>query len=295
MNKIVIINELNKLNLIYGEYSILGSSSLVLRNIKENANDIDLQITIKAYNDLKKRLPIKVISNKKGIILDENVSIEYSVVSKKEIVIQYFDGFPLQNIFNLLENKKKRGLPKDILDVELISEYLEKEDFELLDLYDKYKNKTNSQVVRSKKNKMIFPENRFIKIVVIFIENTENMFLFQKTSRDRGNIWATTGGHVKAGVTSIETIKSEVFEELGLEINQEDFIFVNTLKIGQSFQDIYYIKKDMDIQKLNIQVEEVSSVRWLSLIEITKLIENKQIRQTNIPLFLNLLDTLILK
>ena len=295
MNKIVIINELNKLNLIYGEYSILGSSSLVLRNIKENANDIDLQITIKAYNDLKKRLPIKVISNKKGIILDENVSIEYSVVSKKEIAIQYFDGFPLQNIFNLLENKKKRSLSKDIFDVKLISEYLDKEDFELLDLYDKYKNKTNSQVVRSKKNKMIFPEDKFIKIVIVFIENTENMFLFQKTSTDRGNIWATTGGHVKAGATSIKTIKSEVFEELGLEINQEDFIFVNTLKIGQSFQDIYYLKKDIDIQKLNLQVEEVSSVRWFSLIEITKLIENNQIRQTNIPLFLNLLDTLSLK
>lgn len=295
MNKIDIINKLNKLNLIYGEYLVLGSSSLVLRDIKENANDLDLQITNKAYNDLKKRLPIKAISSNKGIVLDENFSIEYFIVPKKEMFIQYFDGFPLQNIYNLLENKRRRSLPKDIIDVKLISEYLNKEDFELLDLYDKTNSKTNSQVVRSKKNKIIFPENNFIKIVVIFIENNEKKFLFQKTSKDRGNIWATTGGHVKAGATSIETIKSEVFEELGLEINQEDFIFVNTLKIGQSFQDIYYLRKDMDIQKLNLQVEEVSSVRWLSLIEITKLIEDNQIRKTNVPLFLNLLDTLSLK
>ena len=42
MNKEEIINILRKLNLIEDEYCILGSASLVIRNLKDIANDIDI-------------------------------------------------------------------------------------------------------------------------------------------------------------------------------------------------------------------------------------------------------------
>lgn len=64
---------------------------------------------------------------------------------------------------------------------------------EYLDLYDINKNLTGEKIVRGK-GKPIVPENNYINIVIIFIQNSRNEFLFQITSKDKGQELATTGG-----------------------------------------------------------------------------------------------------
>lgn len=154
---------------------------------------------------------------------------------------------------------------------------------EFLDLYDENKNLTGEKVLRSKDMKPL--EGRYINIVIVFIENSEGKFLIQKTSKEKGSIWATTGGLVKSGSNCDETIVEEIKEELGISVNIEDLKHIKTGKKNHIFLDVYYLKKDIDINELTLQKEEVEYVKWLSVEEINNLIEKEEFRKSNIESF----------
>ena len=155
---------------------------------------------------------------------------------------------------------------------------------EYLDLYDINKKLTGKKIVRGK-GKPIVPENNYINIVLIFIQNSKNEFLFQITSKEKDQELATTGGHVKSGQTSYEAILNEVEEELGINIENDNPIMVDSYIFGIAFMDVYYLKKDIDINQLKLQKEEVDMVKWISIEEINKNIKSEKIRKGNIKAF----------
>lgn len=159
---------------------------------------------------------------------------------------------------------------------------------EYLDLYDENKNLTGEKILRSKDVKI--EPGKYINIVIVFIENSDNKFLIQKTSKEKGSVWATTGGHVKAGTTCDEAIIEEIKEELGIDINTSELKHIETNKFSVLFQDVYYLKKDIDINDITIQKEEVEYVKWLTKEEINKLIEKDKFRKSNIGAFKSLTE-----
>ena len=110
------------------------------------------------------------------------------------------------------------------------------------------------------------------------------------TSKRKNNVWATTGGHVKSGQTSMEAIIEEIEEELGLKINPNEIKLFKTYKYEDAFKDVFYIKKDIDVDQLKLQQDEVEYVKYLSKDEIIELINNNKIRKTNIDAFLDLIN-----
>lgn len=162
---------------------------------------------------------------------------------------------------------------------------------EYLDLYDENRKLTGEQILRTQ-DKPIVPAGKFINVVIIFIRNSKGEFLFQKTSVQKGSVWATTGGHVKSGQTSLEAIKDEVEEELGLKMRDNEFSLFKSYKMEIAFFDVYYLKKDININELKLQEDEVEYVQWLSIEEIKELIANNKLRKGNIQAFLDLIDSL---
>lgn len=159
---------------------------------------------------------------------------------------------------------------------------------EYLDLYDANGNLIGEKVLRTKGMK---PENgKYIKIVIVFIKNDENKFLIQKTSKEKGSVWATTGGLVSSGYTSDETVVKEIEEELGLIVDFKELKHIETIKREHAFQDTYYLEKNINIEDLKIQEEEVEFVKWLSIDEIKELINKGEFREGNILAFENLLE-----
>ena len=59
-----------------------------------------------------------------------------------------------------------------------------------------------------------------------------------------------------------------------------------------AFQDSYYVKKDIDINTLKIQAEEVDSVEWMTIEKINSLIEMGIFRKGNINPFIDLISIL---
>jgi len=152
---------------------------------------------------------------------------------------------------------------------------------EYLDIYDENKNLTGEKILRGEK----LEKGKYINIVIMFIENNEGKFLIQKTSKEKGGVFATTGGHVKSGTTSDEAIIEEISEELGLDLSISDLIHIYTRRLEHVLQDVYYLKKDIDINELTLQESEVEYVKWLSVDEINKLIEKEKFRKSNIEAF----------
>ena len=162
---------------------------------------------------------------------------------------------------------------------------------EYADLYDENKNLTGEKLFREKGTKLIVPKGRYSIVVLVFIENSKGEFLFQMTSKRKKNVWATTGGHVKSGQTSKEAITEEIKEELGIDINEDEVKLFKTYKYDDAFKDVFYIKKDIDINSLTYQEDEVEYVKYLTKDEILDLINNDgNIRKTNIDAFLDIIN-----
>ena len=162
---------------------------------------------------------------------------------------------------------------------------------EYTDLYDENKNLTGEKLFREKGTKLIVPKGRYSIVVLAFIENSNGEFLFQMTSKRKKNVWATTGGHVKSGQTSKEAIIEEIKEELGIDINEDEVKLFKTYKYDDAFKDVFYIKKDIDINSLTYEKDEVEYVKYLTKDEILDLINNNgNIRKTNIDAFLDIIN-----
>ena len=149
-------------------------------------------------------------------------------------------------------------------------------DTEYLNLYDKTGKLLDEKGIRGKKT------DKFEGIAIIFIENTQGKFLIQKTASSRNKVFATTGGHVSYGSTFFETIIKEAKEELGIDISNEKIKEVYTYIWDKYYQKVYYLKKDININDITIQEDEVEYVKWLTQEEIDELINNNEFRAGNI-------------
>lgn len=144
---------------------------------------------------------------------------------------------------------------------------------EVRDLYDIDRNRTGETIEKGQ----TIPPNRYILVVLSFIQNSKGEFLIQKRSTQKDGKYGSTGGHPKSGETSEQGILTEIKEELGLDINSEelDLIFAGRSDKEQVFFNVYYIKKDVDIDDLVLQKEEVDFVEWMSLSRMKELINKR--------------------
>ena len=161
---------------------------------------------------------------------------------------------------------------------------------EYTDLYDENRNLTGEKVFREKGKKSVVPKGRYTIVVLAIIEDSKNRFLLQKTSKRKGGIWSITGGHVKAGQNSFEAIQEEIEEELGLKLEKNEIKLFKTYKYENAFKDVYYVKRDINISNLELQLDEVECVKYFSKEEILKLIKNNELRKTNIDAFMDFID-----
>lgn len=151
---------------------------------------------------------------------------------------------------------------------------------ELIDVYNSNGEKTGKVVKRSIRDEE-FKYNEHIGVSIIYIENSKGEFLIQKVSKEKGNIYSFTGGHINHDETPKNAIIREVKEEIGLDIKNENMIDLGFICVDFPVRFIFYLKKDVDINKLILQKEEVESVRFMTIEEIKKLIDEGKIHQAH--------------
>ena len=160
---------------------------------------------------------------------------------------------------------------------------------ELLDVYDENGNLTGKTVVRGDKNAK-FDAGEHIAVAIRVIENSKHQFLIQKTSKQKDGLYAFTGGHIDHGETPMSTIKREVFEEIGIDISNDNVEELGYVVYGIPLRFVFYLKKDININDVKLQKDEVDYVSYMSIDEINKLEEKGEMRDSHAIVFRKVMD-----
>ena len=160
---------------------------------------------------------------------------------------------------------------------------------ELLDIYDDYGNITGRKIVRGDKTAKL-NKNEHIAIAVIFIENDNGEFLIQKTSKAKGDCFSSTGGHVDSGETPLESIKREVKEEIGINIDNDNIEEYGYLLYDMPLRYLFYVKKNIDLKDIKIQETEVEYAKYMSISKIKGLIDNHKMLESHGIMFNELVN-----
>lgn len=157
---------------------------------------------------------------------------------------------------------------------------------EILDLYDNQGRKINEKLIRGND----IPEGKNIMLSVIFIKNKMGEYLIQKTSKQKGNYYATTGGHVVNKEDGFQTIKREMKEELGISVNDDRIKYIMTFKYPDKnclFNVYTLVINDEEINNIKLQDEEVEKVILLSKEEIINMIKKEEFLKSHGYIFDN--------
>ena len=152
---------------------------------------------------------------------------------------------------------------------------------ELRDLYDINSERTGKTYYKGDS----IPKGYYPMVVMTVIRNSKGEFLMQKRVESKGGDWGVTGGHPKAGETPIEGIITEVKEELGLSFSKDDFIEYDSGCDGKDCYKMYLVNKDIDLNDITIEEEELTEVRWFSMEELDNMVSTGELNPDQIACF----------
>ena len=124
------------------------------------------------------------------------------------------------------------------------------------------------------------------RAVYAFIIDENFNVLLQKRSSNKKlwpNKWdVTIGGHVNAGEFGRQALIRECKEELGIEISDDDIKYIVSTTsvynknnyINNHYDECYLITKNINIEDLKLQQEEVSDVKYFSKEDLLNRINN---------------------
>ena len=130
---------------------------------------------------------------------------------------------------------------------------------EIIDLYDAERRKTGQTMVRGAK----VPEGCYRMVVHICIFNSKGEMLIQLRTETKDSwpgVWdLSVGGSSQTGDTSRSAAHRELQEELGLDVD---------------FDDYYVLNMEPELERLTLQAEEVQRVIWADMEDVFALIDN---------------------
>ncbi len=155
---------------------------------------------------------------------------------------------------------------------------------EYLGIYDNEGKPTGRKVVRGDKN-IELNDNEHIAVSIIFIENDKGEFLIQKASKEKGSYFSSTGGHIDFGETPMSTIRREIEEELGINVDNDEIEECGFFENGNALIFLYYLKKNINLDDLKLQKEEVDYAQYMTVDETKKLIEEDKMLKSHGRMF----------
>ena len=89
-------------------------------------------------------------------------------------------------------------------------------------------------------------------------------------------MWEPTTGLVISGESSIQGIKREILEEIGLDVLDNELVLIKEIIEEREninfFRDIYIIKKDIDINELHFNDGEVVKAKYVTIEKFSDMI-----------------------
>lgn len=158
---------------------------------------------------------------------------------------------------------------------------------EMIDVFDENTGEKTGEVISKNEAHKKGIWHSSIHLLIVSEDKTKT--LLQKRCADKKlypNTWdIAVGGHISAGETPKISVRRELEEELGLNLNDYNIEYLITHKEkllnndvnSNEFVSVFIIYADIDINDITLQKEEVSEVKWATKEELNDLINNQQI------------------
>lgn len=149
---------------------------------------------------------------------------------------------------------------------------LEDNENEFWDIYDRNRVLTGKFHLRGNPLR----NNEYHLVVHVCIFNSKNELLIQQRQlHKRGwpGMWdVSAAGSALAGEDSITAAERETREELGYEVDLTEERPYFTMNFISGFDDFYLVQRDIELDQLTLQSEEVRAVRWANKEEILEMV-----------------------
>ena len=145
---------------------------------------------------------------------------------------------------------------------------------EYWDIYDKDGNFTGRKKGKYEK----WDKDEYHLATEVWVINSKKQILIQQRSEKcqlLPGIWALTTGRVVSGETTRQGCIRELKEELGIEAKEEECNLVKSLlknRLGMIW-DIYFIRKDVNLDELVLQEEEVARAKFVNTNEFRNMLK----------------------
>ena len=122
----------------------------------------------------------------------------------------------------------------------------------------------------------------------------DNRILMTQRSNKKSHagMWEVPGGCSQSGEESFDSLKREMLEEIGLNIDESMVKLIATKIYKQQFVDIYQTIISINIADIRKQDEEISDVKLVDKDEFYRMVENNQIVSSVIKRFKDIKDRL---
>ena len=146
---------------------------------------------------------------------------------------------------------------------------------ELWELVDIDGNKTGIMIERGTNTRI--PQGMYHIAVDIWTKSKDGKILLTQRHPDKewGLKWECSGGSVIKGERSIDGARRELQEETGIQILEEDLIYLGkTIMLEYQCIMYTYLVQLTDDVKLNLQPEEVVDAKWVEISELENMKED---------------------
>ena len=146
---------------------------------------------------------------------------------------------------------------------------------ELLDIYDKNRNRTGRLHRRGKP----WGAGEYGLVVCVWVYDGKGNLLLTRRAKGKSfaGTWENSGGAAQAGETSRQAIVRELFEETGIQAAEEEFELLDTGMDKNTHYDFYCLKRQVPLTQIKLLPGETDGVQWADFETVHRLIRQKKI------------------
>ena len=133
------------------------------------------------------------------------------------------------------------------------------------------------------RGKIALKDGEYVIQVKCWILNKENKILLTQRKADKynGGMWEPTGGLAISGETSKQAITRELFEEIGLKVNEDTIDLIDSYRDDHFFRDVYLIRDNVLLENIKFNDGEVADAKYVTIEEFKEMLQNHQINRWN--------------
>lgn len=116
-------------------------------------------------------------------------------------------------------------------------------------------------------------------VVCVWVYDGNGRVLLTRRAPEKSyaGTWENSGGAAKAGETSLQAIRRELFEETGIQAGESEFELLGSGRDHTSFFDYYCLRREVALEDIVLLPGETDDVKWATFDEVHEMIRRKEI------------------